>query len=375
MGKLAAVLVAVIAVVAAVVFLLRADDPSSGTAASGAGAAASADGASSALEKERGTEHKPRARAQDASKAAGLAIAGVVKSADGKPVSGAVVDAFAVPAGDDIPDEERLLRDQLTKAFGRSTADRVIGRTGRLRSAVQSGDADRMGDVMQDGMDVGLDLLRDEGGMDAMLAVMRAGRDLAVGGDGDWPKAGSAATAADGTFRIDGLEDGRVELRTKAPGHVRSKKRAKAGEADVVLQLERGARLTGVVTCEKEPVVGATVLIKGAATTTGAGGRFEFDAAHVPTETIVVTAENCCAQGQTVTLALDGPVKEVAFALDPAGAAAGHVSSVAGGPIAGARVSLGGSGNMFVDMMGMGGGTGRFDVPPPSVTTDASGAF
>jgi protocatechuate 3,4-dioxygenase beta subunit len=373
MTKLLLALCAVAALVAGVVWLVSQDGATSGTPREDRAAAAGDDAEQSADAKAR-AEHKPRAHAPEEKRTETLAVAGVVKSADGKPVAGAAVGAYAVPANDDVSDEDRALRELLTRSFGKPTADRLTGRTGKLRDAVRSRDAARMGEVMQDGMEIGMELMADEGGMDAVSALLRSNRDLAVTADADWPLAGSASTGPDGTFRIEGLAPGRVELRAKAPSFVKSKQRVDAGNVAVSIQLERGAPLAGVVTCDKEPVAGASVAIRGAMTTTGADGRFRFDAAHVPTETIVVSAENCCPQGDTVALSLDGPPKDVAIALEPAGSAAGHVSAIQGGPIAGARVTLGGTANLFADMMGM-GGTGRFDVPPPPAVTDANGAF
>lgn len=319
---------------------------------------------------------KPRVRSNEEQPVATLSVAGVVTGTDGLPVAGAVVDAFAVPEGDDVPDEERLGLSLLTKAYGKAAAERLMSRGKSMRNSATSGDPAAMGDLMQDGMDLGLELLSDEGGLDGIQSLMRMGRELLVAADGDWPIVGSVSTAADGTFRVEGLAAGRVELRAKAPQHVKTKVRATAGDASVSIRLVRGVRLAGSVTCAKEPVIGASVVIAGAETKSGAGGRFEFEAAHLPSETMLVTAQGCVSQGRTLSLTLDGPNADVEIVLDPAGSAAGRVSAIGGGPIEGARVALAGSGNIFADMMGMGGaGGGRFDVPPALAVTDAQGAF
>jgi protocatechuate 3,4-dioxygenase beta subunit len=324
--------------------------------------------------KPREAPHEGRARAEESVKPA-LFVAGVVKGKDGSPVGGAVVEAFAVPEGQDVPDEERAGMELLTKLFGRPTAERLMARGKSLRGNRDTLDAGAMTDLMRDGMDVGLDLLSDESGLDGLSALMRLARDSAVAADADWPRAGSATSAADGTFRIEGLAAGRVELRAKAPGHVKAKVRAAAGDAGVIVSVERGARLAGTVTCEKEPVIGALVLVQGARATTGAGGRFEFDAAHVPQETVIVTAEGCVGQGRVVPRSLEGPNDDVEIALDAAGSVAGHVCGAGGGPIAGARVSLTSGAGFFGDMMGMGANPSRFDVAPPPAVSGADGAF
>src|SRR5262245_24415510 len=70
-----------------------------GSSADGSGSAAGATKA--------GLVREARARAAEEPKGT-LAVAGVVKDAQGAAVAGAVVEAFAVPAGEDVPDEQRL---------------------------------------------------------------------------------------------------------------------------------------------------------------------------------------------------------------------------------------------------------------------------
>lgn len=324
-------------------------------------------------EKPREPAHEGRPRASEAVENH-LAVAGVVKDAGGN-LAGAVVEAFAVPEGQDVPDQERAGLEMLTKLFGRPTAERLFARGKELRGGRDSFDADKMGELMREGIDAGMDLLNDEGGMDSITALMRLTREAELADDADWPRAGSATTAADGTFRIEGLAAGRVELRAKAPGHVKAKTRVAAGDEHVSITAERGARLAGTVTCEKQPVVGASVIVKGAHATTSAGGRFEFDAVHIPQETVVVTADGCIGQGRVVPRTAEGPNEDVEIGLDPAGSIAGHVSAAGGGPITGARASLAGNGGLFGDLMGMGGNRTRFDVPPPPAVSGADGAF
>jgi hypothetical protein len=68
--------------------------------------------------------------------------------------------------------------------------------------------------------------------------------------------------------------------------HARTKTRVAAGDMAVAIRLAPGVRIQGVVTCRKEPVVGASVAAKGASVETGAGGRFALDA--VPLDANIV---------------------------------------------------------------------------------------
>jgi protocatechuate 3,4-dioxygenase beta subunit len=381
MKKLILVALAVAALGVGVALLVSQNDGTGG-AAPQSGASKDADEAADAQATDKSPEAVKKARARSqAETAATLFVAGVVKTPDGKPVNGAVVEAFAVPSGEDIPDDERVGRPLLEKMFGKKAADRLWAKTKGMREAVASGgavDMQKVAAATPDMMSVGMEMLSDEAGMDALSTVMGLAREAVAADDAPWTRVGSAATDADGTFKIEGLAPGRIELRAKAPLYVKTKTRANTGDAHVSIQLVRGARLAGVVTCEKEPVVGATVVVKGARTQSGAGGRFEFDAAHVPMETLIVTATDCVGQGRTVSLSLDSPARDVAVDLEPAGSIAGHVSSASGGLVAGARVTVsGGAGLMDLMQMGMsmGSGNAKFDIPPMPGVTDANGAF
>jgi protocatechuate 3,4-dioxygenase beta subunit len=321
-----------------------------------------------------GLVREGRARAAEEPKGT-LAVVGVVKDAQGAGVAGAVVIAFAVPAGQDVPDEQRLAVLALSKLFGREAAERLYAQSSQLRSSQASFDPEKMRDVMRDNAAAAMDLATDDGGAEAFSVLAMLPRDLAVAGDADWPRAGSAVSLADGTFRVEGLAAGRVELRVKAASYVRAKTRVDAGAANVAVTLTRGARLAGTVTGDKNPVAGATVRIEGEKAETSAAGRFEFDAAHVPDETLFVSAPGFVAQSLPVRRSAGGPNPDVEISLDPAGSVAGHVSAVGGGPVAGARVALASTGNVFVDMMGMGGDAGAHSVPPPPAVTGADGAF
>jgi protocatechuate 3,4-dioxygenase beta subunit len=381
MKKLILVALVVASLGAGAALLVSQSDGAGGSASKG-GASNAADAAADAQAPDKSPDaaKKTRARAQ-AEAAPTLFVAGVVKTPDGKPVEGAVVEAYAVPGGEDVPDDERVGRPILVKMFGKQTADRLWTKTKGIREATAAGGAPDMQKALEtapDMMSAGMELLSDEAGMDAIMTVMSLAHEAILADDAPWTRVGGAASGADGTFKIDGLAAGRVELRAKAPTFVKTKTRVNAGDAKVSIQLVRGARLAGVVTCEKEPVVGATVVVKGAKTQSGAGGRFEFDAAHVPMETLIVTASDCVGQGRVVTLSLDAPPHDVAVDLEPAGSIAGHVSSASGGVVAGARVTVsGGAGLMDLMAMGMsmGSGAAKFDMPPSPAVADADGAF
>jgi protocatechuate 3,4-dioxygenase beta subunit len=380
MKKLILVALAVVAL-GAVVALLVSQNDGAGDASRRGDASKDADAAGDAATADKSPDAAKKARSRAQAEAAPtLFVAGVVKTPDGKPVSGAVVDAFAVPTGEDVPDDERVGRPILEKMFGKQTGDRLWTKTKGMRDAVASGgmDMQKALDATPDMMSAGMEMLSDESGMDAIMSVMGIAREAIVADDAPFARVGGAASGADGTFKIEGLAAGRVELRAKAPLYVKTKTRVNAGDANVSIQLVRGARLAGVVTCEKEPVVGASVVVKGARTQSGAGGRFEFDAAHVPMEVLIVTAPDCVGQGRMVALSLDHAARDVAVELEPAGSIAGHVSSAAGGLVSGARVTITGSGGMMDLMamgMGMGSGAAKFDIPPMPGVTDANGAF
>ena len=343
-----------------------------GRATDGAGAAA--DGATGD-EKTPGQPREGRQRSAPAP-AGTLAVAGLVKDAKGAAVTGAVVEAFAVPAGEDVPDEERVALASMSRVFGRDAAKRLYTTGRRLRPSTDDAfDPEKIRDVMSDNSESILDLATDDGGAEVMSLLTYLPRDLARWGDADWTRIGSAVSGADGKFRVEGLAAGRIELRVKAPSYVKAKVRAAAGDEGVSVTLARGARLAGTVTAETQPLAGATVLTQGAQAATSAAGRFEFDAARIPDETLFVSAPGFVSKRLDVRLSADGPNPDVEIALDPAGAVAGHVSAAGGGPIAGARVSLAAGGNLFMDMVGMGMERGAVSVPPPPAITDEDGAF
>src|SRR5262245_7867000 len=75
-----------------------------------------------------------------------LAISGTVKDAQGAAVAGAVVEAFAVPAGEDVPDEQRLAVLALSKLYGREAAERLYAQGRQLRSSQANFDPEKVRD-------------------------------------------------------------------------------------------------------------------------------------------------------------------------------------------------------------------------------------
>jgi len=374
-ASLLVVLVVLVAVLGALAAYLVGRGPAPTSVVAPEGRTAKIDDAPAAVaapEKAPEPAKKTRSRAA-APETPTLAVAGVVTSGD-KPVAGAVVECYAVPAADDVSDEDRVGRAMMAKLFGKQGGERMWEKTKKMRGAGGSPDASKIADIAQASIDVMMDAFSEDGGaaFGSIAELARRGR---LDDDGDWTKVGAAATDAEGRFRIEGLAAGRVELRAKAPRHVKSKVRANAGDAAVAIGLVEGAGLAGVVTRKKEDVVGATIVIKGAQTTSGAGGRFEFDAAHVPYETVMTSAPGCVAQIRTVAVAKEGATKDVEIDLEPAGVVAGHVKAATGEAIAGARVSLASSDNPLMDMMGMGGGSAVTNLPPAPAATDEAGAF
>ena len=323
----AVVLAAFVALIA--LMLLQTETPGGARPGKDGETAATAPDEAAAPEKARESgAKKGRPRAEETAPA--LAVSGVVKSADGRPLAGASVEAYAVPSAQDISDGERAGRDLLTKRFGGETADRILANDG-LRTVLDRGDLSRVGDAIGAGMEVGLEMLTDDGGSELLSSVMRIGSEMMLAEDGDWVRAGSATTDGSGAFRIEAVPAGRIELRAKAPSFVKAKQRVNAGESGVTISLQPGVQLTGTVTSEGKPLDGADVVIRGARTQTAGGGRFAFDAAHVPAETLVVSAPACVAAGMIVQIAPGAP-KDVAIDLEPACTVTGHVSALGAGP-------------------------------------------
>jgi hypothetical protein len=97
-----------------------------------------------------------------------------------------------------------------------------------------------------------------------------------------------ATADADGRFTVDGLRQGRYRMRATYPGLAPGRLDVEAGAQDVVLRLERGGRLSGIVrTASGEPVHPFTVAVRagrgrwgGALRTLSVvdpAGRFDLD--------------------------------------------------------------------------------------------------
>src|SRR5262245_9173094 len=100
MKKLILVALAVAALGAGAAWLVS-QNGGAGDVATRGGASKDADAAADALTADKSPEAVKKARARgQAETAPTLFVAGVVKTPDGKPVSGAVVEAYAVPTGE-----------------------------------------------------------------------------------------------------------------------------------------------------------------------------------------------------------------------------------------------------------------------------------
>lgn len=331
---------------------------------------------------------------------------------EGVGVAGASVEAYAAPGGDFDARREQARRifgdlfsdaelKQMERRFaglrpqgdvrvtepsaatgdsgGGATISIGIGANGDDGGGVDLSSIDLESDRVQEAMGAGMEMVgRMLSDPTLIEKAMELGRIEAAGfeTDGDWPRVGSARTEADGSFLIEGLPEGRVELRVRASGYVRAKRTVDVGTGGVEVPLSKGAALEGTVTSAGTPVGGATVRTKTRTLETDGAGRFRLEGAVTPKESVLVTARGFVAAGRSVELTVDGPNLPVAIELEPAAIVRGVVVGSDGTPLAGAsvRVTKGGVGfnpMMFMQLAQGGGVT----APAPSTLTDANGVF
>ena len=390
MGKALAVVAVLLVVLAAVVavVLIGTSEPSASTRGVDAGTTAPAQGTPAAAPAAEGGRVSGSRREREHSDADAasetLAIAGVVTSG-GTPVGGARVEVFAVPEGVGEGDgREAAIRRAVGGALGDEQVARLEERFGKARKAGEDVD---VGEMMGEAVESGLEMFTEDGTIEMFTGAMRQSM-AGFEEDPAWNVVGSAVTDADGKFRVEAIPPGAVEVRVHAAGHVRAKvrvhaaghvrakRRAAAGAPDLTIHLTRGALLDGEVVSGGRGVENATVQITAARTVTGAGGRFRFDAAAVPKETVLVTAPGYVAAGRTVELKLDEPNAPLVIELARAGRITGRVTALGGGAVADALVSVGPkAGNPFIEMVGMGSRGDSFDPPAPTALTRADGSY
>ncbi|MBZ4417481.1 carboxypeptidase-like regulatory domain-containing protein [Myxococcus sp. RHSTA-1-4] len=172
------------------------------------------------------------------------------------------------------------------------------------------------------------------------------------------------STGADGRFAFPHLPDIPYGLVASSPGlmpHYLPDVVAKDSGLSILLHAPR--RLVGRVLAGDRPVAGAQVRVQGTShvTTTGAEGRFAFE--PLAPEEYAVEAEHEGQHGLTFALIAEPGETEATVYLGLLFFVEGAVRDEAGGPVAGATVSV------------MPRNDGKPRTPSPSATTAADGRF
>jgi protocatechuate 3,4-dioxygenase beta subunit len=303
------------------------------------------------------------------------AVAGLVVAVDGKPVAGATVECFAVPEGE--PDDQtRIAQRALGAFFGDDREMKEIAREiGGVGAATSGEDAPaQMQRAMRTGQRAFSRVASDPA---ALNRAMDLGRMFTTGLEDDAPLAAvaTATTDASGSFRLDGLAKGSVELRVHAPRFQRKKSRVAVGSLDVRFELAPAGAVAGVVRCEGEPVANAEVRFRTRTVRTGSDGRFTYDGARPPREPVIASAPGCVTRGVWAQVEVGKDPQEVVLDLDPAGRVEGRVTAAGGAPVAGAVVDLAGDASGMMGMFMRGLNADAVFVPPPSATTRDDGTY
>lgn len=313
-----------------------------------------------------------------------VVLAGTIRTADEAPLGGALVEVFAVPA-EDTPKRGKggfLRREMMNDLLGEMEAeveDVAEESSPTRRVKVQSGNLDVEIESAEEDIDElseGLESLGDMDSFDDLFDVAREEL-YKVMRDQPFEKVGEARSAADGTFRIEGVASGKLELRIRAQGHVRSKKRADAGRTGVVVRMEPGFAVSGAVTSAAGPVAGAEVLGGFDRVVAGPDGKFSLDA--LPKDDAFLVAE---ATGHVTRIVMVDPPADGAAVVDiemvPAGSIAGTVRLAGDAPAEGATVKVVKAVNLM--QLGMMGGNKAKAMemvlaPRPQAVADAAGHY
>lgn len=157
----------------------------------------------------------------------------------------------------------------------------------------------------------------------------------------------SAGTAADGTFRLDGLAPGTYALRVEAPSlHPVVLPRVAVPRAGPLeLRLEPLATISGeVLGADGRPAAGAVVRAASpdhaAEATTGADGRFTLSVPAGGYHLLAARGDEAAALPGPTALAPGGAASGLALRLAPAAALEGAVVGGDGAPVPGAAVAI-----------------------------------
>lgn len=332
------------------------------------------------------------------------AVAGVVRSAKGEPVAGAVVECYRV-AEDEPDDEVRIAKSVLGDLLSEADLARIVNQRGgarRIRASVRAGMTGRSAtatasserssgssssgaagasaaedpaEAMRIGMEIGGKLMSDPSALTKLQKVIQMAS-TGIEDDGKFPLAGRATTDAKGAFRLDGLDPGRVELRVTAPRFQREKERAKVGDVALEIAMEPAGRLVGEVRSEGRPLPGATVKVRTRTLVAGMDGRFSHDGARPPKEPVIASAPGHVGAGAWANVATEGDPEVVVLDLEPAATIRGRVTTRAGEPVAGASIdvarNVGGLMTMFLPQPA---GSDALPGPAPSAKSGPDGTF
>ena len=362
---------------------------------------------------------RPEAPEPERANTAAWTLTGRVVDQKGEPVRGAAVHVYAVGAGagrsaavdfarqrlGDVLDDEDLEfldRERRTGGLGFGMAvdfgveeeiveietelngiegelDEAASDDVEVATAVAPAEAmaDRARDGARRGMRLASRLMAREGGFERMLSVVQH---LAAGFEdaerlGDAKPLATATSAADGTFKVEGLELARVEVRASAPRFAQGAQRATPEAPRVHIALPLAGTVVGrVVDPDGAGIAGASVRSRQQDVQTDGSGAFRIEGAISPRESLLATAEGYRAAGTYADVPAEGESEEVVIELHPAGAVEGVVVDGKGRPIAGASVmQVSGTVN-FMSFMSL-ADQSTLKAPGPVATTDASGRF
>lgn len=187
------------------------------------------------------------------------------------------------------------------------------------------------------------------------------------------PLARGAATGADGTFEISGLEDGGYKLtvvppeRYAAPEPARVVVSGGAGPTDIVLEVRLGAALRAtIVAADGAPAAGAAVRVydlRGNAVASGeADPAGNVRIARLPPGTVDVFA---CWNGELARLGTrvaPGEDHRMSIVLAPAARIRGRLSLADGRPVEGARIDATSTPDGVVRRSARAGADGSFEI-------------